>query len=284
MDHAKGNLTMVTGTPAPRPPEEQLRPVIARLGVAARWMLAATLVCALASLGLSGAALVAVLKREPVPAQSVDFGGQVRAFLESNPQVIVDSVKRADERQKEAEAKEATDQLASHADEIFNDPKAPVGGNAAGDAVLVEFFDYNCPYCKKAAPVVDQLIQSDPKAKIVYKEFPILGPGSVFAARAALASQKQRKYLAFHEALYASHGPITEASALEVAKNVGIDVDQLKKDMADPAIDEAIKRNLALADALRISGTPTFVSRKQITPGLVGLDVLKQMMASVRKG
>jgi protein-disulfide isomerase len=274
---------MVTGTPAPRPPEEQLRPVIARLGVAARWMLAATLICALASLGLSGAALVAVLKREPAPAQSVDFGGQVRAFLESNPQVIVDSVKRADERQKEAEAREATDQLASRADEIFN-PKAPAGGTAAGDAVLVEFFDYNCPYCKKAAPVVDQLIQSDPKAKIVYKEFPILGPGYVFAARAALASQKQGKYLAFHDALYASHGPVTEDSALEVAKAVGVDIDQLKKDMADPAIDEAIKRNLALADALRISGTPTFVSRKQITPGLVGLDVLKQMMASVRKG
>ena len=284
MDHTKGNLSMVTDTPAPIPPEEQLRPVIARLGVGARWMLAATLVCALASLSLSGAALFAVLKREPVPAQSVDFGGQVRAFLESNPQVIVNSVKRADERQKDAEAKQATDQLASRRDEIFNDPAAPIAGDAAGDAVLVEFFDYNCPYCRKAAPVVDQLRQSDPNVKIVYKEFPILGPGSVFAARAALASQKQGKYLAYHDALYASHGPITEDSALEVAKTVGVDVEQLKKDMAGPAIDDAIKHNLALAEALGISGTPTFVSRKQITPGLVGLDELKQMMANARKG
>jgi protein-disulfide isomerase len=265
------------------PISSQQGPVSARLSGGARTMLAAILVCALASLGLSGAALVAALKREPRPVQSVDFGGQVRAFLESHPEVIVESVKRADARRQEAEAKAALDQVSSRADEIFNDPAAPVGGNAAGDAVLVEFFDYNCPYCKKAAPIVDQLRQSDPKLKIVYKEFPILGPGSVFAARAALAAQKQGKYGPLHDALYAFHGPITESSAMEVAKNAGVDVDQLKRDMADPAIDEAIKRNIALAAALGISGTPTFVSRKVITPGLVSLDVLKQMMANVRK-
>ncbi len=120
--------------------------------------------------------------------------------------------------------------------------------------------------------------------RIVFKEFPILGPGSTFAARAALASQKQGKYLPFHDALYAFHGPITEASALEVAKNVGLDIDQLKRDMADPAIDTAIKNNIALAEELRISGTPTFVSTKQITPGLVDLDTLKQMIVEARKG
>jgi protein-disulfide isomerase len=95
------------------------------------------------------------LKRESGPAQSIDFAGQARAFLESHPEVIVDSVKRADARQKEADAQEAITQLASRGDEIFNDPAVPVAGNAAGDAVLVEFFDYNCPYCRKAAPIVE---------------------------------------------------------------------------------------------------------------------------------
>ena len=174
--------------------------------------------------------------------------------------------------------------MASRGDEIFNDPAAPVAGNPSGDAVLVEFFDYNCPYCRKAAPVLDELTRSDPKMKVVFKEFPILGPGSVFAARAALASQKQGKYVAFHDTLYTFHGPINETSTLDVAAKVGLDVERLTKDMADPAIDAAIKKNIALAEALLISGTPTFVSRKQITPGLVDLEVLKQMMANERKG
>jgi protein-disulfide isomerase len=176
------------------------------------------------------------------------------------------------------------DQLVARNDEIFADAAAPVDGNVAGDATLVEFFDYNCHYCKNAAPIVAQLKQADPGVRIVYKEFPILGTGSSFAAHAALASQKQGKYVAFHDALYASRGAITETSTMEIAKSVGLDVVRLKNDMTDPAIDAAIKKNLALAEALRVTGTPTFVSRKDITPGLVDLDTLKQMMAEARKG
>jgi protein-disulfide isomerase len=247
-------------------------------------LLIATLVCAVAALSLSGAALYTALRLQRDAAQSLEFAGQARVYIESHPEVLVDSLNRADARQKEAETKAAIDQLASRRDEIFNDAAAPTAGNAAGDAILVEFFDYNCPYCRKAAPIVDQLTKVDPGVKIVFKEFPILGPGSTFAARAALASQKQGKYLPFHDALYAFHEPITEASAIEVAKNVGLDIDQLKKDMADPAIDTAIKNNITLAEALRISGTPTFVSGKEITPGLVDLDALKQMIADARKG
>jgi protein-disulfide isomerase len=264
-------------------PERQQRPAGVPSGGGIRTLLIATLVCAVAALGLSGAAFYTAFRLQRDGTQSLDFAGQARAYIESHPEVLVDSLNRADARQKEAETKEATSQLTARRDDIFNDSTAPVAGNATGDATLVEFFDYNCPYCRKAAPVMDQLTQADPGVRIVFKEFPILGPGSTFAARAALASQKQGKYLPFHDALYAFHGPITEASTMEVAGNVGLDVDRLKGDMANPAVDAAIKSNIALAEALRISGTPTFVSRRAITPGLVDLDTLKQMVADARK-
>jgi protein-disulfide isomerase len=279
---------MITSNPPPpetlAPPEEPLSPARAPARGWIRAAAVAAFVLGLVAVGLSSAALYAALKLQREAGQSQDFASQARVYIESHPEVIVDSLNRADARQKEAEANEAVTQLAARRDELFNDPAAPVGGNAAGDATLVEFFDYNCPYCRKAAPVLDQLAQADLGVRIVFKEYPILGPGSAFAAKAALAAQKQGKYLPFHNALYASHGPITEASAMEVAKNVGLDVDRLKTDMADPAIEKAISDNLALAKALRISGTPTWVTAKRITPGLLGLDVLKQMIAEARKG
>jgi len=271
-------------TETPAPTEERLSPARMSARGWAKAAAVASLVLALGALGLSGAALFVALKLQRGAPQSPDFAAQARVYIESHPEVIVDSLNRADARQKEAEVNEAATQLAARRDELFNDSAAPVGGNAAGDATLVEFFDYNCPYCRKAAPVLDQLTQADQSVRIVFKEFPILGPGSAFAAKAALAAQKQRKYLPFHNALYASHGPITEASALEVAKNVGLDVDRLKTDMAEPAIEKAISDNLALAEALRISGTPTWVTAKRITPGLLGLEVLDQMIAEARKG
>jgi protein-disulfide isomerase len=275
-------MSSPTPPETPAPPEE--RPSRAPARGWAKAAVVASFVFALAALGLSGAAFYAALKLQREAAQSLDFAAQARVYIESHPEVIMDSLNRADARQKDAEANEAATQLAARRDEVFNDPAAPVAGAAAGDATLVEFFDYKCPYCRKAAPVLDQLMQADPGVRIVFKEYPILGPGSVFAAKAALAAQKQGKYLPFHNALYASHGPITEASAMEAANNVGLDVNRLKTDMADPAIEKAINDNLALAEALRISGTPTWVTLKHITPGLVGLDALKQMIADVRKG
>ena len=266
-------------------PQERPAPSSPALGRGLKALLAASLVCAVAALGLSAAALVTTLKLQSQGVgQSTDFAVKARAYIETHPEVLVDSLHRAESRQKEDEAVAAINQLAARNDEVFNDPAAPVGGDVYGDATLVEFFDYNCHFCKAAAPIVEQLRQADPKLKIVFKEFPILGEGSAYAAHAALAAQRQGKYSAFHDALYTWQGPINEASTLEIATKVGLDVERLKRDMADPAIDEAIKRNLALAEALRISGTPTFVSRKDIAPGLVDLNTLKQMIAEARKG
>jgi len=237
------------------------------------------------SVGAAGLSVVALLFATGVlkgGAVSPDFASQARAYIEANPEVIVDAFSQMEARQKTAEEDELTAVLAKRRDEVFNDPSAPIGRNTAGSVMLAEFFDYNCPYCRKAAPILDELERADQGVRLVFKEFPILGPGSVFAARAALASQKQGKYLAFHDAMFAYKGAITESSALEVAAAVGLGIDRLKKDMADPAVDATIKRNLALADALRIAGTPSFVAGKEITRGLVDIDAMKRLVAQAR--
>ncbi|XKM38403.1 DsbA family protein (plasmid) [Rhizobium ruizarguesonis] len=218
----------------------------------------------------------------PPLRNTVDLQGELRTYLLANPQVIVRSLNGMQARQHAVEENELTAVLTQRHDEIFNDPASPLGANPTGDAVLVEFFDYNCPYCRRATPMLNELEQADKGLRLVFKEFPILGPGSVFAARAALASQKQGKYLAFHKAMMTYEGRITETSSLDVAADVGLDVERLKKDMEDPAIDETIKRNIALAQALRISGTPTFVAGKEVLQGLADADRMKQLIASAR--
>lgn len=245
-------------------------------------MTIALLLLMVATLGMSAASLLVSLGYLGTAAPRGDFESLARDYLLSNPEVIVEAVKQMEARQQAAQENELTAVLTARHDEIFNDPASPVGGNVDGDVTVVEFFDYNCPYCRQAAPMLQRLLQEDSGLRIVFKEFPILGPGSRFAARAALASQKQGKYLAFHSAMMTYKGSISENSTLEVAASVGLDVKQLKRDMADPAIEAAIAANFELADALRLSGTPSFISGKQITRGLVDLETMAQLIATAR--
>ena len=149
--------------------------------------------------------------------------------------------------------------LKSRASELKNDPTAPIAGNPNGDVVVVEFFDYRCGVCKRVLPIVLELLEKDPKVKLVYKEWPILGPESVFAARAALASRSQGKYVAFHNEMMRAQGAFDEASVMAMAKRVGLDTAKLRKDMESPEIEAVLKKNFELADALRLNGTPSFV-------------------------
>lgn len=146
----------------------------------------------------SAVALLYAARVLPPLRASDDLDRQLHAYLLKNPEVILESVKSLEARQQAAAESEATAVIAERRDEIFNDPDSPVGANAGGDAILVEFFDYDCPYCRQATPLLGKLEQADRGLRLVYKEYPILGPGSAFAARAALASRKQGKYLAFH--------------------------------------------------------------------------------------
>ena len=212
------------------------------------------------------------------------FEQRVREYLLKNPEVIMEALQILQERQRAAEAETFKRTIAERSDEILNDPAAPVGGNPAGDVTLVEFFDYNCPYCRRVAPTVVELEEADPGLRVVYKEFPILGPGSEFAARAALAARKQGKYVPFHNALMRATDQVTEQTVIEIAREVGLDTERLERDMRDPAIEEAIGRNLQLANALGITGTPSFIIGQDVVPGAVDLRTLQSMIAHARRG
>lgn len=162
--------------------------------------------------------------------------------------------------------------------EIYQDPAAPVIGNPQGDVTLVMFFDYRCPYCKKVAPVVEQLARTDPSVRIVYKELPILGRASLVAARVALAAERQGKYIEFHRAMMETRGRVTDDTIMTVAREVGLDMARLKQDLADPEIDRMIQRNKDLAAALHIYGTPSYVINSKVARGTGDLDDFRELV------
>lgn len=237
----------------------------------------------LASLGMTQAVAQPASPTSSKAAELNPFEQRVREYLLKNPEVILEALQVLEGRQRAAEAETFKRTIAERSDEILNDPAAPVGGNPAGDVTLVEFFDYNCPYCRRVAPTVVELEEADPGLRVVYKEFPILGPGSEFAARAALAASKQGKYVSLHHALMRATDQVTEQTVIESAREVGLDIERLEQDMRDPAIEEAIARNLQLASALGITGTPSFVVGDRMVPGAADFRTLQSLIAEVRK-
>jgi protein-disulfide isomerase len=253
---------------------------------ASRWLFR---LLSLAALSLTGPLGIDQVNAQAAPlmsSQAAELDGferRVRKYLLENPEVIMEALRILQERQRAAEAESLKQTIAERGEEILNDPAAPVGGNPAGDVTLVEFFDYNCPYCRRVAPTVVELEEADPDLRLVYKEFPILGPGSQFAARAVLASRRQGKYVPFHNALMQATDQVTEEIVMETAREVGLDTEQLRADMQDPAIQDAITRNLQLANALGITGTPSFVIGHEVVPGAVDLRTLQSLIARARR-
>ncbi|WGS21083.1 MULTISPECIES: DsbA family protein [unclassified Bradyrhizobium] len=211
-----------------------------------------------------------------------EFEQRVKNYLLAHPEVIGEALSRLEAKRGEQDAAEGKAALKAHASEVFQDPDSPIGGNPNGDVTLVEFFDYNCPYCKMMAPLMEKAAEADPKLRIVYKEFPILGEGSVYAAKAALAANKQGKYEALHRALYQVRGAVAEAKVLEVARAVGLDVERLKADMQDKAIESMLDKNVKLGEALHITGTPGFVAGEQVSTGARDLSSLQAFVAQAR--
>ena len=207
---------------------------------------------------------------------------RVRAYLLAHPEVIVEALQQHEVRQQAAAASAARAVITARAQEILHDPDSPVAGNPKGDVTLVQFFDYNCRYCRQVAPHLAEVEASDHNLRVVYKEFPILGPGSVFAARAALAANRQGKYAALHQALMQAKDALSESSVLEAAARVGVDLDRLKRDMADPAIQAALSRNAALAQALNITGTPAFIVDDRIEGGAIAKEDMRALVQSAR--
>jgi len=202
---------------------------------------------------------------ELAPEQRREIESIIRDYLLQHPEVLIEAMRAAEEKVKTEAGEKAKQALIARGSEIFDDPGTPVGGNPKGDVTLVEFFDYRCPYCKQVQPRLKELLAGDHQLRIAYKEFPILGSVSVAAARAALAAHRQSKYEAFHDAMMAASGQITEDTVYQVADAVGLDVDRLKRDMS-----------------LDITGTPGFVIGDQIVPGAIELSSLRDLVAGAR--
>ena len=219
------------------------------------------------------------------PPVAVDVSGQIHDYILAHPEVIAEAQRNLATRQATERQTQAKAALAENRDAVFNDSTDPVIGNPKGDVTIVEVLDYECPFCRRLAPAIDELIKSDPNVKVVVKEYPILGPMSETAAKYGLASMRQGKYGVFHAALMASTIPehqLTEAQIIGFAKGVGLDIAKLKNDAADPAIMGQIAANRALAQKLAITGTPGLIIGDQIQSGFMSLETLKKSVADAR--
>jgi protein-disulfide isomerase len=228
-----------------------------------------------------------------------EVGEIVKGYLIKHPeavgQILVETLKRrgpanprtgADTSAGAKSPAERSAAVASHAALLFSSPHQVSLGNPDGDVTLVEFFDYNCGFCKHALPDMLALIKEDAKLKIVLKEFPILGPGSAEAARVAVAVRMQdpsgAKYLAFHRQLLAARGPAGKESALAAAQENGLDIARLESDLSSPEVPATIDESKKLADSVGITGTPGYVIGNDVVLGAVGLTALKERIESAR--
>lgn len=219
----------------------------------------------------------------PSPADRSAFGKSIREYLLANPEVLVEAMQELERRQDSQREAVAQKGVQENQAELFRDPDSPIGGNPNGNVVVVDFNDYQCPYCKRAHQAVKSVLAADGNVKVIYKDLPILGEASKIAALAALASTKQGKHQALHDALMENNGKLDRDRILEIAVSAGLDRAQLEKDMQDPKLKQIIDRNLALASALGVRGTPAFVIGKQFVPGAVDATTLKQLIADARK-
>jgi len=219
---------------------------------------------------------------EPAMRQSMEQ--LIEQYIKTHPEVIEQSLQALDAKREAEERARQKIALSKHQQELLHDPTSPVSGNTSGDIAVVEFFDYRCGYCKKAAGAVTQLQKEDRRVRVIYKDFPILGEASELAAKAALASKAQGKHQAFHEALLASKGEMTKDNILNIAGEVGLDSKRLEQDMANPEWQVVIDRNRALAKSLGINGTPGFIVGNQLVPGALDLKGLKDLIAGVHSG
>ncbi|EAP79042.1 MULTISPECIES: DsbA family protein [Alphaproteobacteria] len=202
--------------------------------------------------------------------------------IRENPGIVFEAAQLFEQQQQALQAQAAAQVLDTEKATLENDPNAPVLGNPDGDVTVVEFFDYNCPYCRRVKPEMEALLAADPNVRVVYREWPILGDGSVFAARAALASRNQGKYEEFHWAMMQLKERAEEASILRTAEDIGLDVAQLRSDMNGPEIEEHIQTSMRLAQSLGFSGTPSFVIGDSLAPGLIQADQMIELVDQAR--
>ena len=219
--------------------------------------------------------------------QKTELGAIIREYLVSHPEVLQEAMAELEKRQTLAEAEKNKAAVKNNAATLFDSSHQVVVGNPQGDVTLVEFFDYNCGYCKRALTDMLDLMKDDGKLRVVLKEFPVLGPGSVEAARVAVAVRMQdkgKKYFDFHQRLLNGRGQADKARALAAAKDAGFDMARIEKDMASDEPKATVEETFKLADALGLSGTPSYVVGDKVVIGAVGLGKLQENVNTARCG
>jgi len=223
----------------------------------------------------------------PVNVASADkaaMGRIVREYILANPEVLVEAMQELERKQEAERSNVAGKAIKTYEGELYRDAESPVGGNPNGNVTIVEFNDYQCPYCKRAYTTVTAVTKADGNVKIIYKDLPILGEASKIAALAALAARNQNKHGEMHAALMTNNARLDRAKILEIAASVGLDVAKLETDMQDPKLQRLIDRNMAVASALGVRGTPAFVIGQHFVPGAIDAEALRQLIAQARKG
>jgi protein-disulfide isomerase len=218
--------------------------------------------------------------------QKAEFGALVKDYLVRNPEVIQEALVELEKRQKDAEKTAMRQTLSELSGALVNSPRNIVLGNPQGDVTLVEFFDYNCGYCKRSLTDLRELIKADPRLRVVIRDFPVLGQDSVEASFVAVAAKQQIKperYFEFHQKLLESKGRVGKERAIQVAKEFGVDAARLTKDLDSPDVRAAVEETMQMADALKLQGTPAFVVGDEIIFGAVGTDPLRKAVAAVRQ-
>jgi protein-disulfide isomerase len=240
-------------------------------------------------------ALALALGAAAAPAHAENFSEPQRSEIEkivkdyllAHPEVLQEAMSELEKKQQVAEAEKARSAVKNHSDALFNSPRQVVLGNPQGDVTFVEFFDYNCGYCKRALSDMVELMNKDPKLKVVLKEFPVLGPGSVEAAQVAVAVRMQdktgKKYLDFHQKLLGGRGQVDKAKALAAAKEAGLDMARIEKDMKSDEVSKTLEESMKLAEALGLNGTPSYVIGNDVVVGAVGLAALNQKIQAARQ-
>lgn len=221
------------------------------------------------------------------PADKKEVEQIVRDYLLKNPELLRDVMQELEKKMAVEENSRRESALKENAKLIYDSPRGVVVGNPKGDVTVVEFFDYNCGYCKRAMDDMMKLVSADPKLKFVLKEFPVLGQGSLDAAKVGIALHMQdkdgKKYLKFHQSLLSGRGQVDGEKAKAAAREAGADMAKLEADLRSPEVEASLQESGMLADALGISGTPSYVMPNEVVPGAVGVADLKKRVDAVRK-
>lgn len=255
--------------------------------------LATALVAAVVAAIVSAATITAVWRGAPGVVDAPGGDGPrekeivdiVRNYLTENPEILVEMTTELDNRQRDEQATQQEKAISENAETIFRSKHAYIGGNPQGDVTVVEFFDYNCSYCKRAMPDLIKLMDSDDKVRVVLKELPIFGGDSDDAAKGALAAKMQGKYFEMHQKLFSDSGKADKAKVLRIANELGLDVEQLEKDMEGEEVEQALEEAREIAQKLGLQGTPFYLIGDQTIPGAPEdlYDQLTEKVADVRE-